>query len=66
MKPIDGRSPWMEAEPLPAPTLEAPLDADVAVVGSGMAGLSAAYEIQLTGRSVAWSSVPADSVGCGP
>jgi glycine/D-amino acid oxidase-like deaminating enzyme/nitrite reductase/ring-hydroxylating ferredoxin subunit len=42
----------METPPLEAPALTEPLKADVAVVGSGMAGLSAAYEIQRAGRSV--------------
>ena len=52
MNPADGRSPWMNTEPFQAPSLDGMVQADVAVVGGGMAGLSAAYEIRRTGRSV--------------
>jgi len=47
------RSLWMATADLPdAPRLTADLTADVVVVGAGMAGLSAAYELTRAGRSV--------------
>ena len=46
------RSLWMDAEVAKAPALERSEDADVAVVGSGIAGLSCAYELVARGRSV--------------
>jgi Rieske Fe-S protein len=47
------RSLWMQTEVLPeADALQADLKADVLIVGSGMAGLSAAYELAQTGRKV--------------
>jgi glycine/D-amino acid oxidase-like deaminating enzyme/nitrite reductase/ring-hydroxylating ferredoxin subunit len=51
----DGRtvSPWMEeAEARSAPQLAAVLEADVCVVGAGIAGLSVAYAVARDGRSV--------------
>lgn len=48
------RSPWMEIEVFPsARSLSADLEADVLVIGSGIAGLSTAYEAQARGRQVA-------------
>lgn len=45
---------WMTSEAgTPLPGLTTDLDVDVAVVGGGVAGLSTAYEVLLTGRSVA-------------
>ncbi len=47
------RSLWMNVAALPdAPRLEGQLTADVAIVGSGMAGLSAARELAAVGRKV--------------
>ena len=46
------RSLWMDVEVVRAPALERSEDADVAVVGSGIAGLSCAYELAARGRSV--------------
>jgi glycine/D-amino acid oxidase-like deaminating enzyme/nitrite reductase/ring-hydroxylating ferredoxin subunit len=47
------RSLWMEVEVAPdAPTLTMNITADVVVVGSGIAGLSAAYELAMAGRQV--------------
>jgi glycine/D-amino acid oxidase-like deaminating enzyme/nitrite reductase/ring-hydroxylating ferredoxin subunit len=46
------RSFWMEKEPLVAPALGETLRTEVVVVGSGIAGLSTAYELQRRGRSV--------------
>lgn len=47
------RSPWMEAEVLPgAPPLRGDAEADVLVIGSGIAGLSVAYEFLARGRQV--------------
>jgi NADPH-dependent 2,4-dienoyl-CoA reductase/sulfur reductase-like enzyme len=44
---------WMEAEILPeAGAIGGDLHCDVAVVGSGIAGLSTAYELMKRGRSV--------------
>jgi glycine/D-amino acid oxidase-like deaminating enzyme/nitrite reductase/ring-hydroxylating ferredoxin subunit len=46
-------SVWMEHSPsVEAPPLKQDASADVAVVGSGIAGLSAAYELSRLGRSV--------------
>ena len=42
----------MEEPPVPYPALEAGATADVIVVGSGIAGLSAAYELARRGPSV--------------
>lgn len=48
------RSPWMDVAVLAAaPRLTGDLDTDVLVIGSGMAGLSAAYEFLARGRRVA-------------
>lgn len=47
------RSFWMEKEPLDFAPLRESLRVDVAVVGAGIAGLSAAYELLRRGRSVA-------------
>jgi glycine/D-amino acid oxidase-like deaminating enzyme/nitrite reductase/ring-hydroxylating ferredoxin subunit len=46
------RSPWMEMLPQAAPPLTEALHADVAVIGAGIAGLTAAYLLQQAGRSV--------------
>ena len=46
------RSLWMEAKVVRAPALERSEDADVVVVGAGIAGLSCAYELAARGRSV--------------
>jgi glycine/D-amino acid oxidase-like deaminating enzyme/nitrite reductase/ring-hydroxylating ferredoxin subunit len=44
---------WMDVEVFPdAPSLDKDIQCDVAVVGSGIAGLSTAYEIAGRGRSV--------------
>jgi glycine/D-amino acid oxidase-like deaminating enzyme/nitrite reductase/ring-hydroxylating ferredoxin subunit len=48
------RSVWMDVEVAPrAPTLDQTHDVDTVVVGSGIAGLSAAYELAIRGRTVA-------------
>ncbi|MFJ5533882.1 FAD-dependent oxidoreductase [Streptomyces sp. NPDC093261] len=45
---------WIETAPgLPRPALTEDLTVDVAVVGAGMAGLSTAWEVAQSGRSVA-------------
>ena len=47
------RSLWMRVEVLPdAPTAEGALTADTVIVGSGIAGLSAAYELAAAGQKV--------------
>src|SRR4051794_9966264 len=46
------RSCWMEESPSPYPSLAARQTADVAIVGSGIAGLSVAYELARRGASV--------------
>ena len=47
------QSLWMaETAPRSAPALDASLTCDVVVVGAGMAGLSAAYELRLAGQDV--------------
>src|SRR5437764_2624829 len=46
------RSCWMDFRPPNAPVLEANAEADAVVVGSGIAGLSVAYELASRGRSV--------------
>ena len=46
------RSCWMEVRPRVFPSLERNETADVVVVGSGIAGLSAAYELARRGASV--------------
>ncbi|WFU58458.1 FAD-binding oxidoreductase [Bradyrhizobium pachyrhizi] len=44
---------WMETEVRPgAPTLKGEVQCDVAVVGSGIAGVSTAYELMKRGQSV--------------
>lgn len=47
------KSLWMDVEVADAPSLDGYQTADVVVIGSGIAGLSAAYEIAQTGREVA-------------
>src|ERR1051326_5220438 len=47
------RSVWVDAPSPKAPPLDRNLSADVVVVGSGIAGLSVAYELAARGRSVA-------------
>ena len=46
------RSPWMETKVARAAVLDRADHADVAVIGSGIAGLSCAYELLNRGRSV--------------
>jgi glycine/D-amino acid oxidase-like deaminating enzyme/nitrite reductase/ring-hydroxylating ferredoxin subunit len=46
------RSLWMDIPAADAPALSGPERADVVVVGSGIAGLSVAYELANRGRSV--------------
>lgn len=46
------RSIWMDVRVAKAPALERSEHADVAVIGSGIAGLSCAYELAARGRSV--------------
>src|SRR5438046_3388008 len=46
------RSLWMGVPVVTAPSLVGPQRADVAVIGSGIAGLSVAYELASRGRSV--------------
>ena len=47
------RSLWMRVEVLPdAPTAKGALTADTVIVGSGIAGLSAAYELAAAGQKV--------------
>jgi glycine/D-amino acid oxidase-like deaminating enzyme/nitrite reductase/ring-hydroxylating ferredoxin subunit len=48
----DTRSPWMDTEVAEAPSLDGEHSADVVVIGSGIAGLSLAYELTARGRSV--------------
>jgi len=45
-------APWMAADLPSYASLEGEHDADVCVVGAGIAGLSTAYELALAGRSV--------------
>jgi glycine/D-amino acid oxidase-like deaminating enzyme/nitrite reductase/ring-hydroxylating ferredoxin subunit len=46
------QSLWMDIRPVEAPSLSGSEQADVVVVGSGIAGLSVAYELVSRGRSV--------------
>lgn len=46
------RSLWMDVSAIDAPTLSRGIGTDVAVIGSGIAGLSVAYELASRGRSV--------------
>ena len=46
------KSVWMDTEVAEAPALDGDQSADVVVVGSGIAGLSTAYELLARGRSV--------------
>ena len=47
------RSIWMDIDVFPrAPLLDRDLTADTVVVGSGIAGLSTAYELSLLGQKV--------------
>ncbi|MFL6796734.1 MAG: FAD-dependent oxidoreductase [Xanthobacteraceae bacterium] len=46
------RSLWMDVEPASAGPLQGDQRADVVVIGSGIAGLSTAYELTARGRSV--------------
>ena len=46
------KSCWMDEAPIEAPALDADVECDVAVVGAGIAGLSAAYELACAGKSV--------------
>ena len=46
-------SPWMETEVAPgAPRLAEALSCDTVIVGSGIAGLSTAYELASAGQKV--------------
>jgi len=48
------RSIWMDTEVSPrAPILDKDITVDAVIVGSGIAGLSTAYELALEGRKVA-------------
>jgi glycine/D-amino acid oxidase-like deaminating enzyme/nitrite reductase/ring-hydroxylating ferredoxin subunit len=47
------RSLWMERPPTSWPAIDSDLTADIAVIGSGIAGLSVAYEASLRGAKVA-------------
>ena len=47
------RSPWMDIAPKPWAAINSDLSADIVVVGSGIAGLSSAYEASLRGAKVA-------------
>jgi hypothetical protein len=58
------RSPWMEVEVFPAARkLTRDIDTDVLVIGSGIAGLSVAYELLARGRSV--TVVDSGAIGTG-
>jgi glycine/D-amino acid oxidase-like deaminating enzyme/nitrite reductase/ring-hydroxylating ferredoxin subunit len=46
------KSVWMDSEVAEAPALDGDQRADVVVIGSGIAGLSTAYELMARGRSV--------------
>ena len=46
------KSCWMEEPPIEAPALDSDVECDVVVVGSGIAGLSTAYELARAGKSV--------------
>jgi glycine/D-amino acid oxidase-like deaminating enzyme len=46
------KSFWMDTEVAAAPPLDGDRTADVVVIGSGIAGLSTAYELTARGRSV--------------
>jgi choline dehydrogenase-like flavoprotein len=46
------RSLWMDIEIVQASPLDGDLTTDVVVIGSGIAGLSTAYELSARGRSV--------------
>src|SRR4051794_11737022 len=46
------KSIWMEADTPRAPALDRDVSVDVVVIGSGIAGLSTAYELSLKGREV--------------
>ena len=46
------KSCWMDESPIAAPALDADVECDVVVVGSGIAGLSTAYELACAGKSV--------------
>jgi glycine/D-amino acid oxidase-like deaminating enzyme len=54
MAPIDTTSYWMDSESLPVyPALDRNLSVDVAVVGGGITGITAAYLLKKAGRTVA-------------
>jgi glycine/D-amino acid oxidase-like deaminating enzyme len=65
----DGRSLW--ADTLPAdercdfPTLEGPIDVDVAIVGGGLTGLWTAYHLMQRDRSLRVAVLERDTVGHG-
>ena len=57
------RSLWMDVPVAAAPPLSGAERADVAVIGSGIAGLSVAYELASRGRSVV--VLDRGRIGCG-
>jgi glycine/D-amino acid oxidase-like deaminating enzyme/nitrite reductase/ring-hydroxylating ferredoxin subunit len=56
-------SPWLAEEAPPWPRLEAPLETDVAVVGGGIVGVTAARALAASGARVAL--LEADRIGAG-
>lgn len=64
MLPGVAESHWMATAPgVPYPSLSEDLKVDVVVIGAGVAGICAAWELSLTGRSVAL--LEADRVAAG-
>jgi len=54
MAELDGKSYWDDSSSMPRyPALDRDLTVDVAVIGAGMTGLTAAYLLKRAGRSVA-------------
>ncbi len=52
MRPSRSPSPWFESVSARYPRFEADLEADVAVIGAGITGLTAAYQLAREGRRV--------------
>ena len=51
---MTSKSIWMDVDVMPAAgSLPGNFESDVAVIGSGIAGLSTAYELRQRGKSVA-------------